>query len=70
MTAELAAVEYDIEGLDAPILSVEEAVEKSSFFEHSPYYKLREVRDFSKGMAEADHKILSVEVLLKHILER
>ena len=66
MAAELVVVEYDTEGLDPPILTVEEAVEKSSYFEVPPFATPKEVGDFSKSMAEADHTILSAEVLLKH----
>ena len=50
--------------LEPPILSVEEAVRKSSFFEVPSSFQPKQVGDFSKGMAEADHKILSAEVLL------
>ncbi|KAL0435242.1 UNVERIFIED_CONTAM: Aldehyde oxidase 4 [Sesamum radiatum] len=59
LAAKTALVEYDTEGLDPPILTVEEAVERSSFFDVPPYLYPQKVGDFSKGMAEADHKILS-----------
>lgn len=59
----MALVDYDTEGLDPPILTVEEAVKKSSFFDAPPHLHPKKVGDFSKGMAEADHKILSAEVL-------
>jgi abscisic-aldehyde oxidase len=58
----MALVNYDTENLELPILTVEEAVAKSSFFEVPPFLAPRQVGDFSKGMAEADHKILSAEV--------
>ncbi|KAL0390714.1 UNVERIFIED_CONTAM: Indole-3-acetaldehyde oxidase, partial [Sesamum calycinum] len=62
--AKTAHVDYDTEGLDPPILTVDEAVKKSSFFDVPPYLSPKEVGDFSKGMAEADHKILSAEINL------
>ncbi|KAK4407533.1 Indole-3-acetaldehyde oxidase [Sesamum angolense] len=64
LAAKTALVEYDTEGLDPPILTVEEAVERSSFFDVPPYLYPQEVGDFSKGMAEADHKILSAKIKL------
>ncbi|KAF9613852.1 hypothetical protein IFM89_012400 [Coptis chinensis] len=64
MAANLAVVDYDTGNLEPPILSVEEAVERSSFFEVPPFLKAQPVGDFSKGMAEADHKILSAEIKL------
>lgn len=63
----MAQVDYETQGLDPPILTVEEAVENSSFFDtfppYEPHLKPEMVGDFTKGMAEADHKILSQEVL-------
>lgn len=59
----MARVDYDIKGLYPPILTVEEAVDKSSFYDVLPSLKDSTVGDFSKGMAEADHKILSTEVI-------
>lgn len=64
MAANQAIVDYDTENLEPPILTVEEAVERSSFFEVPPVLQPKQVGDFSKGMAEADHKILSAKVLL------
>lgn len=63
MAAKTALVDYDTESLDSPILTVEEAVKRSSFFEVPPFLYPEKVGDFSEGMAEADHKILSTEVL-------
>lgn len=57
-------VDYDLENLERPILSVEEAVKRSSLFEVPPFLFPKQVGDISKGMAEADQKILSAEVLL------
>ncbi|KAL3518742.1 hypothetical protein ACH5RR_021331 [Cinchona calisaya] len=64
IAADSAVVSYDTENLDPPILTVEEAVERSSFFEVPPFLYPKQVGDFSKGMAEADHKILSAEIKL------
>lgn len=63
MAAEAAVVDYDVEDLEPPILSVEDALERSSFFEVPSFLYPEQVGDFSKGMAEADHKILSAKVL-------
>jgi hypothetical protein len=62
MAANSSIVDYDIENLEPPILSVEDAVKRSSFFEVPPFLYPKHVGDISKGMAEADHKILSAEV--------
>ncbi|KAJ0084532.1 hypothetical protein Patl1_30152 [Pistacia atlantica] len=62
--ANLAVVDYDMENLEPPILSVEEAVERSSFFEVPPIFSPKQVGDILKGMDEADHKILSAEIKL------
>ncbi|XP_027173864.1 indole-3-acetaldehyde oxidase-like [Coffea eugenioides] len=64
LAARSALVKYDTENLDPPILTVEEAVEKSSFFEIPAFLYPAQVGDFSKGMAEADHRILSAEIKL------
>ncbi|KAM7259417.1 hypothetical protein ACFE04_015158 [Oxalis oulophora] len=57
-------VDYDTENLE-PIISVEDAVEKKSFFEVPDFYNPKQVGDVAKGMAEADHKIISAEIKLK-----
>ncbi|CAK9149459.1 unnamed protein product [Ilex paraguariensis] len=64
MAADMAVVDYDSKDLEPPILTVEEAVERSSFYEVPPFLYPSHVGDFSEGMAEADHKILSSEVFL------
>lgn len=64
MAAALAEVDYEMENLEPPILTVEDAVEKSSFFDVPPILQPKQVGEFSKGMTEADHKILGAEVLL------
>ncbi|KAM7528389.1 hypothetical protein LguiB_031799 [Lonicera macranthoides] len=62
--AAMAIVDYDTEGLGPPILTVEEAFERSSFFEVPSDWYPAQVGDFSKGMSEADHQILSAEIRL------
>ncbi|XP_019239887.1 PREDICTED: indole-3-acetaldehyde oxidase-like [Nicotiana attenuata] len=64
VAANMAVVEYDTENVDSPILTVEEAVQKSSFFQVPPFLYPKKVGDFSEGMTEADHKILSAEMRL------
>ncbi|XP_052190123.1 indole-3-acetaldehyde oxidase-like [Diospyros lotus] len=64
MAAESAWVDYDTENLEPPILTVEEAVERSSFFDVPPFISPEQVGDFSKGMNEADQKIQSAEIKL------
>ncbi|XP_028801323.1 indole-3-acetaldehyde oxidase [Neltuma alba] len=64
MAANTAVVEYDLENLDPPILSVEEAVERSSHFEIPPMLHPQNVGDVSGGMEEADHKIIFAEIKL------
>ena len=62
IAAETAMVDYDTQDLEPPILTVEHAVENSSFFEVPSFIYPSQVGDFIKGMAEADHKIHSAEV--------
>ncbi|OMO77106.1 Aldehyde oxidase/xanthine dehydrogenase, a/b hammerhead [Corchorus olitorius] len=64
LAANLAVVDYDKENLEPPILSVEEAVERCSFLEVPPFLYPEQVGNFSEGMAEADHQILSAELKL------
>ncbi|CAL5076012.1 unnamed protein product [Urochloa decumbens] len=64
MAAKQVIIEYDTNGLSPPILTVEQAVENSSYFKVLPELYPTEVGDISKGMAEADHKIPSTEVKL------
>lgn len=63
MAAEAAVIDYDVEDLEPPILSVEDAVERSSFLEVPSFLYPKQVGNFSKGMAEADHKLFSAKVL-------
>uniref|UniRef100_I1Q8B1 Aldehyde oxidase n=2 Tax=Oryza glaberrima TaxID=4538 RepID=I1Q8B1_ORYGL len=64
IAASRALVNYSMENLDAPILSIEEAVRRSSYFEILPFLLPQKIGDFSKGMEEADQKIYSTEVNL------
>ncbi|XP_021609368.1 indole-3-acetaldehyde oxidase isoform X2 [Manihot esculenta] len=64
IAAKLAVVDYDLENLEPPILTVEEAVKRSSLFEIPPVLYPKQVGDFSKGMAEADHRVHSAEIKL------
>ncbi|KAI3522867.1 hypothetical protein L1887_00919 [Cichorium endivia] len=64
IAAETAMVDYDTEDLEPPILTVEQAVKKSSFFEVPSFIYPSQIGDFSKGMAEADHQIHSAEIKL------
>ncbi|KAK1587259.1 hypothetical protein Q3G72_011194 [Acer saccharum] len=62
--ANVAVVNYDMSNLELPILSVEEAIERSSLFEVPPFLYPSQIGDISKGMDEADHKIISAEIKL------
>jgi hypothetical protein len=62
MAAKQAVVEYDMVDLNAPILTMEQAVQNNSYFDVPSALYPKRVGDFSKGMAEADHKILSTKV--------
>ncbi|KAI3964319.1 hypothetical protein MKW92_015183 [Papaver armeniacum] len=64
VAADGAVVEYDAENLEPPILSAEDAVARSSFFEVPPSFAPKQVGDFSKGMSDADHRIISAEIKL------
>jgi hypothetical protein len=61
-----AVIEYDTKDLKPPILTVEQAVQNNSYFTVPPEIYPKQVGDFSKGMAEADQKILSTEVCSFH----
>ena len=62
MAAENVVVDYDTDNLEAPILSVEDAVKRSSFFDVPPSFIPEQVGDISKGMAEADNHINAAQV--------
>lgn len=59
MGAKQVVVNYSTENLGPPILSVEEAVRRSSFFEVPAFVNPKQIGDFSKGMDKADRKITS-----------
>ncbi|CAN6165842.1 unnamed protein product [Urochloa humidicola] len=54
LAAKQVIIEYDTKDLKPPILTVEQAVENSSYFSVPPEFYPEEVGDFSRGMAEAD----------------
>ncbi|KAG2641363.1 hypothetical protein PVAP13_2KG177800, partial [Panicum virgatum] len=64
MAAKQVVVEYDILDLKPPILTMEQAVQNNCYFNVPSVFYPKQVGDFSMGMAEADHKILSTEVKL------
>ncbi|CAM0905430.1 unnamed protein product [Alopecurus aequalis] len=64
IAAKRAVVNYSTETLDTPILSIEEAVRRCSYFEAPPFLLPQKIGEFSKGMEEADQKIYSAEVKL------
>lgn len=64
MAAKQAVIEYSTDNLGPPILSIEDAIEKNSYFEIPPMFYPKQIGNFSKGMAEADQKIESAEVRL------
>ncbi|KAJ1696470.1 hypothetical protein LUZ63_004982 [Rhynchospora breviuscula] len=59
-----AVVNYSTDDLEPPILTLEEAAKRSSYFVVPPFLYPQQIGDFSKGMEEADHKIISCEVSL------
>ncbi|TKW30573.1 hypothetical protein SEVIR_2G047000v4 [Setaria viridis] len=64
IAAKQAVIDYNTENLGAPILSIEDAVRRCSYFETPPFLLPQKIGDFSQGMAEADQKIYSAEVKL------
>jgi indole-3-acetaldehyde oxidase len=62
MAAKQAVVEYSTENLQPPILTIEDAIQRNSYIQIPPFLAPKPVGDYNKGMAEADHKILSAEV--------
>ncbi|RLN19387.1 hypothetical protein C2845_PM02G45470 [Panicum miliaceum] len=65
MAAKQAVVEYSTENLQPPILTIEDAIQHSSYFKIPPFFAPKPVGDYNQGMSEADHKILSAEVKLE-----
>ncbi|VVB16926.1 unnamed protein product [Arabis nemorensis] len=64
IAANLVVIDYDTKDLESPILSLEDAVEKSSFLELPPPLRGKSVGDIAKGMAEAEYKILGSKISL------
>ncbi|XP_022995321.1 indole-3-acetaldehyde oxidase-like isoform X1 [Cucurbita maxima] len=64
VAAENVVVDYDTDNLEAPILSVEDAVKRSSFFDIPSSFIPEQVGDISKGMAEADNHINAAQIRL------
>ncbi|XP_010454411.1 PREDICTED: indole-3-acetaldehyde oxidase-like [Camelina sativa] len=62
IAANLVVIDYDTKDLEPPILSLEEAVEKSSVFDIPPPLRGYPVGDITKGMDEAEHKILGSKI--------
>ena len=62
MAAEYAVVDYDTDNLDEPILSVEDAVKRSSFFDVPSFLIPEKVGDILQGMAEADYHVNAAQV--------
>ncbi|XP_031475663.1 indole-3-acetaldehyde oxidase-like [Nymphaea colorata] len=62
IAAENASVYYDTANLEPPILTIEDAVLRSSFFHAPPFFVPQQIGCFSRGMSEADHTIHSAEV--------
>jgi len=62
MAAKQAVIEYSTENLQPPILTIEDAIQRNSYFQTPPFLAPKPVGDYNQGMSEADHKILSAEV--------
>ncbi|EOA19794.1 hypothetical protein CARUB_v10000046mg [Capsella rubella] len=62
IAANLVVIDYDTKDLEPPILSIEEAIEKSSLFDIPPPLRCYPVGDITKGMGEAEHKILGSKI--------
>jgi indole-3-acetaldehyde oxidase len=65
MAAKQAVIEYSTENLQPPILTIEDAIQRNSYFQVPPFLAPKPVGDYNQGMSEADHKILSAEVKLE-----
>ncbi|KAF8710017.1 hypothetical protein HU200_029744 [Digitaria exilis] len=65
MAAKQADVEYSTENLQPPILTIEDAIQRNSYFQTPPFLAPKPVGDYNQGMSEADHKIISAEVKLE-----
>ncbi|KAL6893928.1 hypothetical protein ACP4OV_008026 [Aristida adscensionis] len=65
MAAKQAVVEYSTENLHPPIVTIEDAIQHSSYFQTPPFLACKPVGDYTQGMCKAEHKILSAEVKLE-----
>ncbi|KAJ1293275.1 hypothetical protein BS78_01G055100 [Paspalum vaginatum] len=65
MAAKQAVIEYSTENLQPPILTIDDAIQRNSYFNTPPFLAPKPVGDYNQGMSQADHKILSVEVKLE-----
>ena len=62
MAAKQAVIDYSTENLQPPILTIEDAIQRNSYFQVPPSLAPKPVGDYNQGMSEADHKIISAEV--------
>lgn len=62
MAAKQAIIEYSTENLPPPILTIEDAIQRNSYFQIPPFFATKPIGSYNQGMSEADHKILSAEV--------
>ncbi|KAL6893925.1 hypothetical protein ACP4OV_008023 [Aristida adscensionis] len=65
MAAKQAVIQYSTEKLQPPILTIEDAIQRNSYFDIPPFLAPKTVGDYTQGMSEADYKILSAEVKLE-----
>ena len=61
MAAKQAVIEYSTENFQPPILTIEDAIQRNSYFQTPPFLAPKPVGDYNQGVFEADHT-LSAEV--------
>jgi hypothetical protein len=61
MAAKQAVVEYSTENLQPPILTIQDAIQQSSYFQIPTFLSPKPVGDYNQGVSKADHT-LSAEV--------
>jgi indole-3-acetaldehyde oxidase len=66
MAAKQAVIEYSTKSLQPPILTIEDSIQRNNYFQTPPSLAPKPVGNYNQGMSEADHKILSAEVL-RHV---
>ncbi|ONM10084.1 aldehyde oxidase3 [Zea mays] len=64
MAAKQAVVEYSTENLQPPILTIQDAIQQSSYFQIPTFLSPKPVGDYNQGVSKADHT-LSAEVKLE-----